>query len=415
MSFTLKDFSIETLPTDVVDRAEQFKKYIAQAAQGTPACWAESVTAVKPEMILKVENSDETQKVYSFISNDYLGMSQHPETKKAGIEAVEKYGTGSCASPMIGGYLSIQRQLEEEIAKFTGQEDALVFSSGFGVNVGVLNALLGKDDIAFVDLQAHRSVLDGLFNTNTKKIGHNNVEYLEFALEKERHKYKTAMVIIDGIYSQDGDMAPLPEIVALCKKYNAMLYLDDAHGLGVMGKTGRGVAEHFDLLGQIDIITGTLSKSFGTVGGFIACSKALTDYLKFYANTSIFSASPTPQTICSVQKAIELIQADSQYIKKLWDNVHYLRKRFTDEGFDIKQTVSPIFPVMIRDPHKTAEAIHLLRQHGIYACGVGFPAVTDKESRVRVSISASHERKHLDALVNAFCEIDKQLHIRKKQ
>ena len=413
MNHTLKDFSLDILTTNVLDRATQFKKWIAQWETDNPVCWLESEIAVKPEMSLKNKHSSAAQEVISFISNDYLGMSQHPETILAGVEALLKYGTGACASPMIGGYLSIHRQLEEEIAAFTGQEAALIFSSGFGVNTGVLNALLGKEDIAFIDLQIHRSVLDGLFRTNTKRIGHNNIEYLEFVLEKERHKYKTAMVIIDGVYSQDGDITPLPEIAALCKKYNALLYLDDAHGIGVFGKNGRGVVEHFDMLGQVDIITGTLSKSFGTVGGFIACSNELIDYLRFHANTSIFSASLTPQAACSTLKAIELIRTDKQYLQKLWDNVNYLRKRLTEEGFDTKQSVSPIFPVMIRNQEKMREVVRLLRERNIYVCGVGYPAVTDKEARVRVSISALHEIKHLDTLVEAFCEIDNQLHIKK--
>lgn len=303
--------------------------------------------------------------------------------------------------------------MEQELADFTGQEAALIFSSGFGVNVGVLNALLGKNDIAFIDLQVHRSVLDGLFRTNTKKIGHNNVDYLEFILKKERHKYETAMVIIDGVYSQDGDIAPLSETVALCKEYNTLLYLDDAHGIGTFGKTGRGVAEHFDLPGQIDIITGTLSKSFGTVGGFVAASKKMIDYLRYNTNTAIFSAAVTPQVTGSVLKAIELMRSDTQYLHKLWNNVHYLRKRLTEEGFDIKQTVSPIFPVMVRNPHKVEEVIRLLNERHIYACGVGFPAVTDKEARVRISLSALHEQKHLDTLIEALNEIDSLLHIKK--
>ena len=221
MGYTLRDFTIDSPATDAVDRAKQFQKWIAQSEAESPVYWLESASAVKPEMLLVNKHSGKTQEFISFISNDYLGMSQHPETIQAGVEALQKYGAGACASPMIGGYLDIHKRLEKEIAAFTGQQAALTFSSGFGVNVGVLNALLGKNDIAFIDLQTHRSVLDGVFRTNTKKIGHNNVEYLEFALKNERHKYKTAMVIIDGVYSQDGDIAPLPEIVALCKKYNA--------------------------------------------------------------------------------------------------------------------------------------------------------------------------------------------------
>ncbi|MDR1730145.1 MAG: aminotransferase class I/II-fold pyridoxal phosphate-dependent enzyme [Prevotellaceae bacterium] len=412
MNYTLRDFSLDALPTNVLDRAKQFKKWIAES-EVNPVYWIESQNGVKPEMILKNKNTNTTQTFISFISSDYLGMSQHPETIQAGIDALRKYGTGACASPMIGGYLDIHKQLEEEIADFTGQEAAMVFSSGFSANVGVLNALLGKDDIAYIDLQTHRSVLDGLFNTNIKKIGHNNVEYLKFVLEKDRHKYKTSIVIIDGVYSQDGDIAPLSEIIALCKEFNTMIYMDDAHGMGVFGANGRGVAEHFGMLGRIDIITGALSKSFGAVGGYVAASKDIINYLKFYANTSIFSGSPAPQPICSVLKAIELIRTDKNILKKLWDNTYYLRKRLTEESFDIKQTISPIFPIMVRDPYEVAEAVRLLRERNIYVCGVSYPAVTNKEARIRISLSASHEIKHLDTLVDALCEIDKELHIRR--
>jgi glycine C-acetyltransferase len=413
--YTLKDFTLISMPSNALDRAQQFKnKWLENPGHfDRSGYWLEADTGIKPEMILKDIRTGKKQKVISFISNDYLGMSQHKEVIQAGIDGLLKYGAGACASPMIGGYLDIHRQLEKEIAEFTGQEDALIFSSGFGVNVGVLNALLGKDDIAFIDFKVHRSVLDGLFLTNVKKVGHNDMEYLEFALKNERHKYKTAMVIIDGVYSQDGDIALLPEIVSLCKKYDTLVYLDDAHGMGVLGENGRGIAEHFNLLGQVDIITGTLSKSFGAVGGFVACSKDLINYLKFHANTSIFSASPTPQVTCSVLKAIELIKTDKSILKKLWTNVHYLRKRFTEEGFDIKQTISPIFPLMTRNVQKNIETTALLKENNIYAIGVGFPAVTDKDSRVRISLSASHEIKHLDRLIDVVCEIDKKLGIRK--
>ena len=411
-TYTLKDFTLSTLNTNARDRAEQFKKWIIQTETHNPVYWIESQSGIKPEMIVKNKNAHTNQAVISFISNDYLGMSQRPETIQAGIEALLKYGTGACSSPGLGGYLDIQRHLEQEIAAFTGQEDALMFSSGFGVNVGILNALLGKEDIAFVDLQVHRSALDGLFLTNTKKVGHNNLEYLELALKNERHNYKTAMLIIDGVYSHDGDIAPLPEIIALCKKYDTMIYMDDAHGIGVFGENGRGIAEHYDVLGQVDIITGTFSKSFGTVGGFAAASKAMTDYLRYYTNTATFSAAPSPQTIAPILKALELIKEDKSIIKKLWSNVDYLMNRLNKEGFDTKQTVAPIIPIMIRNPHKVWEAIRLLRQKNIYACGVGYPAVTDKEARIRVSLSSSHEKKHLDALVTALCEIDDELHIK---
>jgi glycine C-acetyltransferase len=412
-NYTLKDFTLQTLRTDAIDRTIQFKKWHKQAKQNNhQVFWTKAYGAVKPEMTIEDPSTGLKRKVISFVSNDYLGMSQRPETIQAGIQALQTYGTGACAAPSIGGYLDIHQELEKEIADFTGQEDALVFSSGFGVNVGVLNALLGKEDIAFIDSQVHSSVLDGLRGTNTKNIGHNNPEYLEFILQNERSKYKTAMVIIDGIYSQDGDIAPLPEIVTLCKKYNALIYMDDAHGIGVFGKNGRGIAEYFNLLGQVDIITGTLSKAFGAVGGFVACSKDMADYLRLHANTTVFSSSLTPQVTCSVLKALELIKTDKSILQKLWDNVNYFRKRLLEEGFDIKQSVAAIFPIMIRDPYKTYEVARLLKERNIYAMSIVFPAVVNKDSRIRVSLIASHEKEHLEALITALSEIDKELHIK---
>lgn len=211
--------------------------------------------------------------VTAFISNDYLGMSQREETKQAGIDAIIKYGTGACAAQVIGGYLDIHQQLEQEIASFVGQEDAILFSSGFGANAGILRALLGQNDIALVDPYIHTSAMAGLKGTNVKRIGHNDLEYLEKTLKETKDQYQTRLVIIDGVYSQDGDLSLLPEIISLCKTHEAMLMLDDAHGIGVMGANGRGTAEHFNCLGQVDIITGTFSKSFGCVGGFAAASK----------------------------------------------------------------------------------------------------------------------------------------------
>ena len=413
-TYTLKDFTLQTLQTDAMDRATQFKKWITQSDENDHAIyWLEAQTAVKPEMILYDSRNGKMWNVISFISNDYLGMSQRPETKEAGIKAVMEYGTGACAAPIIGGYLDIHKQLEQEIADFTGQEDALIFSSGFGSNVGVLNAMLGKDDIAFVDFQIHTSAIDGLHKTNVKRVGHNNLEYLEIALKNERHKYKTAMLIIDGVYSQDGDIAPLPEIITLCKKYNTLVFLDDAHGMGTMGENGRGTAELFNVLGQVDIITGTFSKSFGAIGGYVACSKDLANYLRYHANTTVFSAAIPPQATCSILKALELIKKDKSIRQKLWDNVYYLKKRLIEEGFDIGNSVSPIFPIMVRDAYKVKEATRILKEQGIYTLGITYPAVTNKDARLRVSILASHEKQHLDKLIQTLNYVNTIINIKK--
>ncbi len=341
----------------------------------------------------------EGQAMDAYISNDYLGMSQRPETIQAGIDALQKYGTGACAAQAIGGYLDIHYQLERGIAEFVGQEDAILFSSGFGANAGFLRAILGKNDIAYVDSYIHTSASSGLYGTNTKHIGHNDTAYLDVILGKNRGKYVTSLVIIDGVYSQDGDLSLLPEYIAVCKKHNCLLMVDDAHGIGVMGENGRGTAEYYDCLGQVDFITGTFSKSFGSIGGFVAASAKMIQYLRYYADSNVFSAAITPQATCSILKSLELMRTKPEIRKKLWDNVNFLRNRMKEEGFDIGKSVSPIFPLMIRDNKKVYEIADILNKRGIFTSGIVYPAVRAKEARIRISVLASHEIKQLDYLV----------------
>lgn len=406
--YSLKDFELST-EENVITRSRRFQSYIDQLNDlGCKSYWIESISGIGSTMEIK----ECKKQVISFVSNDYLGMSQRPETINAGIEALKKYGTGACAAQVIGGYLDIHHQLEYEIADFVGQDDAILFSSGFGANAGLLRALLGKNDLALIDSFIHTSALAGLKGTNVKHIGHNDPQYLDSVLEREKNKYQTKLVIIDGVYSQDGDLSKLPEIIDICKKHDVLLMMDDAHGIGVFGKTGRGTAEYLNCLGKIDIITGTFSKSFGCVGGFVAASKLIIQYLKFYADSNIFSAALTPQVTNSVLMAIWLIKNKPEIRTKLWDNVNYLRNKLTIERFDIGKSVSPIFPLMIRDNQKVYEASKFLLQNGIYTNGIVYPAVRTKEARLRITILASHNREQLDKLIEVLCDVDKMLHIR---
>lgn len=404
--FTVNDFTLQAVKTDALDRASQFQKWIEQSENNKHQIyWNSATSGISPVMNLINPETKEEKEVISFISNDYLGMSQREEVKTAGIDAIRKYGAGACAAPIIGGYLDIHKELEEKIAKFTGCEDALIFSSGFGVNVGVLNSLLGKEDLALVDLSAHSSVLDGLRGTNLKRVKHNDTDYLEFVLKREKNNYKTKMVVIDGVYSHDGDIADLPTTIKICKEYGALLYVDDAHGVGVFGNNGRGIAEHYNMLGEVDIITGTFSKAFGSVGGFVSCSKTVADYFRYYASTTVFSAAITPQSTASILKSLELMQEKPAIREKLWENVVYLKRRLQNENFDIKETVSPIFPIMVRDPFKAKELTRLLMNEGIYAIAIVYPAVTNKDARIRVSLTSLHEFSHLDYLVDTLVKI----------
>lgn len=401
--YTLKDFELSN-EKNAIERANDFQIYINQLNDfGCKSYWIASQTGVGSTMNIEGYNKP----VISFIANDYLGMSQREETIQAGIEALKKYGTGACAAQVIGGYLDIHKQLEEAIADFVGQEDSLLFSSGFGANAGVLRALLGKNDIALIDPFIHTSTLAGLHETNIKRIGHNDLEYLEKTLKDIKDKYQTKLVIIDGVYSQDGDISMLPEIISLCKAHDAMLMVDDAHGIGVMGNNGRGTVEHFNCLGQVDIITGTFSKSFGCVGGFVAASKKLIQYLRFYADSNVFSAAPTPQVTASVLKALELIKTKPEIRQKLWNNTNYLRTELTNRGFDIGKSVSPIFPIMVRDNKKVYQIAKLLQERGIFTIAIVYPAVRIKEARLRVSILSTHEKEHFDYLTKSLEEINK--------
>lgn len=403
--YSLKDFKLST-NKEVGVVINDFQEYINQMLLfNSKSYWIESQKGVGSTMFIESQDLP----VSAFIANDYLGMSQREETIEAGIEALKKYGTGACAAQAIGGYLDIHKKLEQSIAEFVGMEDAILFSSGFGANAGLLRAVLGKNDIAYTDSYIHTSASSGLIGTNVKPIGHNDVEYLEMTLKNNVGKYNTQLVIIDGVYSQDGDLSKLPEYIEVCKKYNVLLMVDDAHGIGVMGKTGRGTCEHFDCMGKVDIITGTFSKSFGCVGGFVAASKKMIQYLRFYADSNVFSAAISPQVTASILKAMELIKEQPEIREKLWNNVNYLRKRLAEEGFDIGHSVSPIFPIMVRDNRKVYEIADELHKSSIFVSGITYPAVRTKEARLRVSLLATHEKWQLDHLVETLKKIRKSI------
>ena len=373
----MKDYEF-SMEVDAQRRANAFQDYINQMKQfETKPYWVMSTSGVGAQM--RLDGRDEI--ISAYISNDYLGMSQRQETIEAGINALRKYGTGACAAQAIGGCLDIHRKLEKEIAKFVGQEDAILFSSSFGANTGLLRAILEKNDIAYIDSYIHTSATNGLRGTNIKHIGHNDLEYLDMILGKESGMYKTRLVIVDGVYSQNGDLSKLPECIDVCKKHNCLLMMDDAHGIGVMGNNGRGTAEHFDRLGKVDIITGTFSKSFGCVGGFVAASSRMIDYLRYYADSNVFSAAITPQVTGSILKALELIKTKPEIRKKLWDNVNYLRNRLHSAGFDIGQSESPIFPIMVRDNEKVYKIADMLQKRCIFTSWNCLSGCKDQRSK----------------------------------
>jgi glycine C-acetyltransferase len=373
----------------------------------------ESHTGCMPRVELQLPGRP-LQSYVALVFNDYLGFSQHPAVKAAAIAGIEKYGAGAAASPAIGGHISYHREIEEKIAAFFKRDNALLFTTGYTANSATMQALLKKEDLAILDMAVHASMYEGCQLTNLKTFPHNNMEKLEAILKATNGMYRTRMVIADGVYSQPADIAPLDQIVRLAKQYGAYVAMDDAHGVGVIGETGRGVIEIDNLYQQVDVITGTFSKTFGHLGGYVVAGADLVNYLKFQARQHIFSVTATPASAC-ILKSIDLIDQEPWWRHQLWDNINYLMKGLNDLGFDTGNTQSAIIPVMTGDPAGNAEACRLLLDAGVYANQIGYPAVPRKKARIRMSVMATHSAEDLDLVLNAFAWVDKKLKITEKK
>jgi glycine C-acetyltransferase len=410
---SFKDFeNIEGL--NMFERAELFNDYLNFLnSRGHLNYRMESTSGCGPEMDVIISGKSKPETLVGLVSNDYLGFTQHPKVKDAVITAIQQYGTGAGASPAIGGHFSFHEQLEKKIAAFFKRDSAILYTTGYTANSATFQSLLQKEDVAILDMAVHASVYEGCQLTNIKTFLHNNLEGLERALKDAKHKYRNKMVIIDGVYSQDGDLAPLEEILKLTKHYGAYLAIDDAHGTGVIGQTGRGVLELYDLFDQVDLITGTFSKTFANVGGYVIASPELTRFLKFQSRQHLFSATSTPAA-ASIMKAIDLVDEEPWWMDNLWQNINYFKRGLIDLGMNVGTTASAIIPVKIGDPQKTGEACRLLLEQGIYANPIIYPAVSKKNARIRMSLMATHTKEHLDKTLNAFEYVDSKIGISNK-
>lgn len=344
-------------------------------------------------------------------SNNYLGLTNHPKVKEAAIEALRKYGSGCAGSRFLNGTLDIHVNLEAKLARFMRKEDALIFSTGFQTNLGVISAIAGKDDIVLIDKMNHASIIDGcrLSFSETKKYRHNDMDDLERLLQQYVDKGK--LIVVDGVFSMEGDIADLPNIVRLAKKYGARVMVDDAHGIGVLGKNGRGTAEHFGLENEVDLIMGTYSKSLASIGGFIASSKKVIHYIKHIARALIFSASPPPASVASVSAAIDIIESEPERRKRLWSNTNKMLKGFKALGFDTGKSETPIIPLMVGDDLKAFTMARLLHDKGVFANVAVSPAVPNGKALMRTSYMATHTEEQLDKVLKAFKEVGKALGI----
>ncbi|MEE9439999.1 MAG: aminotransferase class I/II-fold pyridoxal phosphate-dependent enzyme [Saprospiraceae bacterium] len=352
------------------------------------------------------------KRVLMFGSNSYLGLTNHPRLKEASKAAIDKYGSGCAGSRFLNGTLDLHIELEEKLAKFVGKEGALVFSTGFQVNLGVLSSIPGRHDYIIMDELDHACIIDGsrLSFAKVLKYKHNDMESLEKVLSKTKQD-ALKIIAVDGVFSMEGDLAKLPEITALSKKYNANIMVDDAHGLGVMGELGRGTADHFGVTDNVDLIMGTFSKSLASIGGFIAADDVTINFLKHNARSLIFSASIAPANAASVIAALDLMQEEPERIKKLWDNTHYAMDGLRAAGFDIGHTVTPIIPIYVRDDFKTFKLTKRLLEEGVFVNPVVSPAVASTSSLIRYSLMATHSIEQIEKSIQLITKIAKELDI----
>lgn len=350
------------------------------------------------------------RKVLMFGSNSYLGLTNHPKVIEAAVEATRKYGTGCAGSRFLNGTLDLHLQLEKELAEFVGKEDAIIYSTGFQVNLGVVSCVTGREDYVICDELDHASIVEGrrLSFSTILKFKHNDMESLEKELQKCRPD-AVKLIVVDGVFSMEGDIANLPEIVRLSKKYDANIMVDEAHGLGVLGNHGRGTCDHFGLTKEVDLIMGTFSKSLAAIGGFIAADESIINYLRHNSRSYIFSASNTPAATAAARAALQIMKNEPERIEHLWDITNYSLKCFRELGFEIGHTSTPIIPLYVRDMEKTFMVTKMLFDEGVFVNPVVPPACSPNDMLIRFSLMATHSKEQIDFAIGKLVKCFKAL------
>ncbi len=351
------------------------------------------------------------KKVLNMCSNNYLGFANHPKLKEAAKKAIEDYGVGPAAVRTIAGTMTLHLELEKKLAAFKGREAVISFQSGFNANLATIPALVGREDVIFSDELNHASIIDGCRLSRAKivRYAHADPEDLAEKMEQEAKNYRRALVVTDGVFSMDGDIAPLPEIVEVAKKYDAIVMVDDAHGEGVLGRDGRGIVDHFGLHEDVDIEVGTLSKAFGVVGGYVAGNAEIVEYLRQKARPFLFSSAVTPPDVAACIAAVDILTESGELVEKLWENTRYFKEGMKSLGFDIGQSVTPITPVMLGEATLAQEFSKLLFDEGVFAQAIGYPTVPRGKARIRVMLSAVHSKEDLDFALDKFAKIGREL------
>jgi glycine C-acetyltransferase len=355
------------------------------------------------EAIVTVDGKE----VINLTSNNYLGFANHPRLKQAAIDAVNRYGIGAGAVKTILGNMSLHEELEAALAVFKREEAALVFQSGFNCNAGIIQAITEAGDLILSDELNHASIIDGVKLSKADKAvyKHSDMADLRRVLIEKRHLYENTLIITDGVFSMDGDLVKLPEIVELAEEYNCLTYVDDAHGSGVLGENGRGTVDHFHLHGRIDFTIGTLSKAFGAMGGYVAGKKVMKEYLSLRARPLLFSTNLPPAVVGALLEGVKMMSESDTFTKALWDNSAYFKAEMTKAGFDIGHSESPITPVMIFDEAKCVKFSKRLYELGVYVSPIVFPTVPKGKARLRVMVSAAHTKQQLSKAVTEFIKV----------
>ncbi len=352
------------------------------------------------------------KRVLNFCSNNYLGFANHPELKRAAIEAIERYGVGPAAVRPIAGTLTLHLELERKLAEFKRVEAALALQSGFNANQAVIPLLARQGDLILSDELNHASIIDGvrLSKADRAIYRHGDVDDLAAQLKEAQNKgYNKILIITDGVFSMDGDLAPLPRIVELAEQYNALVMVDDAHGEGVLGEGGRGIVDHFKLHGRVDVEIGTLSKAFGVVGGYVAGKALIVEYLRQQARPFLFSSATTPPDTAACLAALDILERSTALVDKLWENTRYFKAQMRALGFDLGRSETPITPVMLGDAKLAQAFSQRLFEEGVFAQAIGYPTVPKGKARIRVMVSAVHSKEDLDYGLQAFEKVGREL------
>ena len=351
------------------------------------------------------------KKVLNFCSNNYLGLANHPALTDAAKKATDEMGVGPAAVRSIAGTMTLHVELEKRLAKFKGVEAAITFQSGFTANLATVPALVGKEDVIFSDRVNHASIIDGCRLSGAKIIAyeHNDVKSLEEQILANLKNYRRALIITDGVFSMDGDIAPLPDIYEVAKKYDILLMVDDAHGEGVLGKGGRGIVDHFGLHGKVDVEVGTMSKAFGVVGGMVAGKSVIIEWLRQRGRPFLFSSAVTVPDAAACLAAVDLLEDSTQLVDKLWDNAKYFKSEMKRLGFNTGVSETPITPIMLGEAPLAQQFSRELFEAGVFAMAIGYPTVPQGKARIRVMISAAHSKDDLDQGLEAFKNVGKKL------